>query len=357
MLGASYAWQAVCADGEPAFAQRDGGGGLVFDGKMWLIGGWNWSEPVHFPRHCCSEVWSSEDGVVWTLVTRQAPWEGRHCAGYCVHGGRMWVVGGDANQGHYQPDVWCSSDGKEWSCVCSEAPWCSETHGQRIAHITLAHAGHIYVLGGQNFPGWETSFGDTVPEAPQAYYGDVWRSKDGAGWEQVATNCPWSPRGYIGGSAVMNGRLWLIGGGTYETPAVPARVYKNDVWSSSDGVEWVQETDAAPWQTRHMHETAVFDDKLWVLDGFCGIEGSSGGGDGKRSNDDADSGCLNDVWWSEDGKLWHEVEGTPWPARHASTVFVHRGSLWLAAGSRTDVPDGCRSDVWRLVKEESAAKL
>eukprot|EP01051_Picozoa_sp_SAG22_P024031 SAG22_NODE_6472_length_850_cov_1.143808_1_plen_213_part_10 len=202
-----YAWQPVAADGAPGFARRDGGGGLVLGGKMFLIGGWNWADAVNFPRHSNSEVWCSDDGgSSWQLVTKKAPWEGRHCAGYCVHDGKMWVVGGDTNQGHYQPDVWSSSDGKTWTCVCAEAPWCSAEHGHRIAHVTLAHAGHIYVLGGQNMPGWQTSFGTTVPSAPQRYYADVWRSSDGAVWEQIAGNCPWSPRGYLGGSAVMNGK-------------------------------------------------------------------------------------------------------------------------------------------------------
>ena len=28
-----------------------------------------------------------------------------------VADGRMWIVGGDCNQGHYQNDVWSSADG------------------------------------------------------------------------------------------------------------------------------------------------------------------------------------------------------------------------------------------------------
>ncbi len=76
-------------------------------------------------------------------------------------------------------------------------------------------------------------------------------------------------------------------------------------------------------------------------------------GYGQGGDEGADSGCVNDVWWSEDGREWHEVEGSPWPARHAASVWVHQGSLWMAAGSRTDIANGCRSDVWRLRKEAS----
>ena len=30
------------------------------------------------------------------------------------------------------------------------------------------------------------------------------------------------------GSAVKDGRMYLLGGGTYETPAVPERIFKNE---------------------------------------------------------------------------------------------------------------------------------
>ena len=59
--------------------------------------------------------------------------------------------------------------------------------------------------------------------------------------------------------------MYLLGGGTYETPAVPERIFKNDVWSSETGVEWVMECAEAPWRKRQMHDTAVFDGKLWVM--------------------------------------------------------------------------------------------
>jgi hypothetical protein len=110
-----------------AFAPRDGAGALVFDGKMWLLGGWNPRDKVNFPRICNNEVFNSQDGVHWHLVKPNtfiddsfdstADWEGRHTAGYVVYDGKMWIIGGDVNQGHYHYDVWNSTDGVKWNYV------------------------------------------------------------------------------------------------------------------------------------------------------------------------------------------------------------------------------------------------
>ena len=49
-------------------------------------------------------------------------WEGRHTAGYVVFKDKMWIVGGDVNQGHYHFDVWNSADGKTWTYVNKGKP-------------------------------------------------------------------------------------------------------------------------------------------------------------------------------------------------------------------------------------------
>ncbi|MSS70569.1 MAG: hypothetical protein EXS64_03670 [Candidatus Latescibacteria bacterium] len=115
-----YEWRKVTTTAP--WAPRDGAGALVFRDRLWLLGGWNPNDKVHFPRICNNEVWSSEEGLDWTLVKPNtyldatfnpaADWEGRHTAGYVVYKDRMWIVGGDANQRYYINDIWNSADGK-----------------------------------------------------------------------------------------------------------------------------------------------------------------------------------------------------------------------------------------------------
>ena len=66
----------------------------------------------------------------------------------------------------------------------------------------------------------------------------------------------------MGGSAVLNGRMWLLGGGSYPTVEAPEPFLLNDCWSSADGVEWVCHTRSAPWSARCYHDVCVWDSKV-----------------------------------------------------------------------------------------------
>ena len=50
------------------------------------------------------------------------------------------------------------------------------------------------------------------------------------------------------------------------------------------------------------------------------------------------------MWYSPDGVDWTELPDTPWAPRHAGSVFVYDGSLWMVAGNNME------PDVWRLYR-------
>jgi hypothetical protein len=173
-------------------------------------------------------------------------------------------------------------------------------------------------MGGQTMPAFAP--------AAEIFYSDVWNSADGAHWHRVTKDLPWTPRGMIGGSVVFRNSIWVFGGGTNDTPPTPQRIFYNDVWSTPDGTKWTKHADA-PWHPRQYHEVAVFDDKMWVMEGWH-----------------RDSGNRNDVWFSAYGESWREVPDTPWPPRHAASVFVFDSALWMVAGNNM------QSDVWKLTR-------
>ncbi|MDH7602063.1 MAG: putative Ig domain-containing protein [Armatimonadota bacterium] len=123
-------------------------GNLVFagylNGKLWGIGGTDGRQ-----------VWSSRNGVDWALELEGAPWSKRMLLGNVTcHAGKLWVVGG--SYGRYQPfrayrDVWCSDDGINWDLVTDCAPW----EGRRWASC-VSYQGRIWLFGGfRAQPTWQ----------------------------------------------------------------------------------------------------------------------------------------------------------------------------------------------------------
>ena len=128
---------------------------------------------------------------------------------------------------------------------------------------------------------------------------------------------------------MLNGRIYVFGGGNY----VPKYEAFNDVWSSADGVDWRQETEAAPWHPRLWFSSAVYRDRMWVLGGW--------------SNDPSTN--WGDVWYSRDGKDWKQLQSKViWKERHELSSFVFDDRLWIAGGHARPLDN----DVWSLHIDE-----
>ncbi len=287
-----------------SFAPRDGAGPLVFQNKMWLIGGWNPDD-----TSVANSVWSSSDGRNWQLVVAHTPWSGAHRAGFVVYDDKMWIINSSEETG-----VWWSADGITWTRVLENAPW-----GQRYKPYVLVYDNKIWLMGGLNIYD-----GNSVP------YNDVWNSTDGVHWRKVIDHAAWAPRGAIHGTVVFQGKMWILGGGVY--PPLPANdrrqeISYHDVWNSTNGIDWHLVTSAAPWLPRLHHNVTVYADKIWVMAGHdYGI---------------FNTGLKNDVWISSNGEDWYELPGTPWSERHAAHAFVYDETLWFVAGYLVN-------DVWKL---------
>lgn len=366
----AYTWQKVATNAP--FGPRDGAGAITFNGKMWLIGGWNGDR---FPLVCANDVWSSSDGATWvqerpnsfldvTTFNYASDWEGRHYSGYHTFDGKMWIVGGDPVQGHYQTDVWSSSDGRTWArkdifttiprrvLVTNPAsPFFGQYQidntarpaevaqfGLRTLAITGVFNNKLFLMGGQRI---EQLVNPDWPGAPAKSFDDIWSSTDGATWTQLATTGPrWSPRGLVSQTVEHQGRMWLIGGGLYDDPEAgrPEREFNNDTWSTADGATWEKVADKAPFSPRIWHNVKVFDGRLWVINGYDGYIPGQG-----RTADN-----LGDVWYSVDGRNWYD--GSPPPAfvpRHAGSTWVHNGSIFVGSGNAMEGATW-HADVWKM---------
>lgn len=100
------------ATDDAGFEPRAGHKSVVFDNKIWVIGGRLWDEGVGYIDNI-NDVWYSENGIDWTMATDNTGFDvsGFDCV---VFDNKMWVIGGFIGDDKVSRQVWYSSDGVNW---------------------------------------------------------------------------------------------------------------------------------------------------------------------------------------------------------------------------------------------------
>ncbi|KAK3584143.1 hypothetical protein CHS0354_035223 [Potamilus streckersoni] len=244
-------WSQVTTSGT-VFTARSGHTVAVFNNALWVIGGYN--NTTRF-----NDVYKSTDGNTWSQVTTSGTvFTARTGHTAAVFKGALWVIGGDTGSGIVN-DVYKSTDGSSWTLVTANAGFSArDSHTTAVFNDGSGEA--LWVIGG-----WSGSINNN----------NVYKSTDGSGWVAVTANAGFSARsGHT--TAVFNDgsgeALWVIGGWSGSK--------NNDVWKSTNGIDWTSvTTGAVDFPGRNGHTTVVFDSALWTMGG-----------------DSGSSGIKNDVW-------------------------------------------------------------
>ena len=218
-----------------------------------------------------------------------------HYCSFVTWRDRIWAIGEDS---------YSSSDGATW----------------RKEKVTVPYENKSVVFDGKLV----TLYGSTVVI-----------SHDGENWLEVTDNAPW------GGSrekflvTVFKDKLWVVGGVTgYGKPT--QKIY-NDVWSSSDGIQWELHQKQARWLPRMWSSLQVHDGKMFLFNG---------------ANIDLwpqEMSNTSEIWFSEDGVEWFELKSENiWGARHASfSVPAQDGGILVIAGYGGGL-SRLYNDVWKF---------
>lgn len=209
-VGTGHVWAEV-VDGAGYWSARYRFGSCVFNGKMWVIGGYGSSTYYN-------DVWYSSDGESWTRATASAGWSARMGMGVVVYNSKMWVFGGSSAAGRHR-DVWYSSDGATWTQATSSASWAA-----RWLMGACVYDGKMWIAGGN---------GTTT-----TVYNDVWYSTDGATWTRTTDNAAWSDRMEMKLMS-FDGKMWMFGG---QIASSPYTNY-NEIYYTTNGTNWY---DASP---------------------------------------------------------------------------------------------------------------
>ena len=102
---------------------------VVYRDRLWLFGGANHISDDRSTDGFLNDVWVSDDGVSWTLVTPAASWSPRGKAGVVVFNDELYVLGGQGTA-----DVWRSSNGRDGTQLVAEADWTPRHDFARVAY-------------------------------------------------------------------------------------------------------------------------------------------------------------------------------------------------------------------------------
>lgn len=213
----------------------------------------------------------------------------------------------------------------------SSAVWRSED-GRTWKHVTDAP------WPPRHNAGWVV-FGDKMWVISGDELSDVWSSKDGIDWTEETSAAPFGSR-YSPYVAAFNNRLWLMGGLSWKG-IYPGATAFNDVWSSIDGRTWRLELAHAPWAPRAMiHGAALLGDKLFIMGG--GIKAGVGADRGTETVSE-----YNDVWSTRDGKTWtQEIDRASWRPRTHFSVATTPKYIYITDGS-VRFQNSLSNEVWR----------
>ena len=305
-------WHEIIADTDDSPAHWEGRsthGSLVFQDKMWLIGGRTANE-AHI-----AEVWSSTDGYNWTEVNPSAAFGARKEFVSMVHDGKMWVLGGEIEGNLLANDVWYSSDGATWHEATPAASWHARDYFGGVSFASGATGSdEMWVLGHYT--------GDPIgiPGIEDHHY-----STDGSTWSSVSVSG--LPPSSFFPAITFNNVILIVGGYFYTNSAWSE---SNTIYSSTNGVNWTElSVNGSIWDARRVHTTLVYDDKLWVLAGDSGYN-------------------RDDYWYSSDGTQWHEAiaSGSKWEARKVHTSVNYAGRMWMLGGEGGSTGGKQLNDVW-----------
>lgn len=267
------------------FSARERHQVVFFQGKLWAIGGYGHPQGVEgfINYQFLNDVWSSEDGINWELELSKAAFPERASHKIVNFNRKLWLIGGEGSGGENFNDVWSSSNGIDW---VKEAD--NVIPGNMSKHEVVVFNNKIWLS--------KTS--------------ELWSSDDGRSWgKELLGHKAVGKHQFI----IHSDKLWLVNA-----------EFKNDIWSSVDGVNWSSVSETTNLPIRGSHKSISFKNKLWII----------GGNDGDTSNA---------VISSTEGVVWNEMLEPKFTPRVDHQLVSFNGNLFLVGG-KTD--GGYKNDIW-----------
>lgn len=337
------------------FNGRDGAGMLSLNGELCLIGGWGapYTDTTGMPTGNDVQCTTDSNLQDWTEAktnnywfSNSTPyteddWEGRHGTAHTVvFQNHYWIVGGDTNSGHYQPDIWTSSNGSDWEKKFDDLPFL-----HRTGHLTYVRNGCLVVFGGQK------GVLDTPEDAGLSYEETIMRDGartcDGETFTtfNIVADEQFFPAG-LTQVGVIGEYAYVVNQGYYPT-RVGVRTATTRLYRTRNDVNWEYVTEF-PGLAVQFANVLGWDHHLFVMNG--GIVPIP-----EQYPRETNQIFYIDVRTFDNpesipsqNRGWKQIENVPWSYRHAASVAIHNDKLVIGFGST--LPWGVKNDIWKMVR-------
>lgn len=282
-----------------AFSKRSFSSTTVFKDKIWVIGGKDESDTI------LSDIWSSPDGLNWTLETDASPFGPINAQSVIVFNNKMWMYSG-YNNGLLNNKIWSTEDGINWVEETNDTMWNRVPFYGQNATTMFIFDNMIW-----RFAAYDGSTGDLTTER------NIWNSSDGKNWTLVSENHGFDQK-YGMEVIPFQGKLIGIEGSTLSSNKF------TKIWQSSNGIDWEVIAENLPFEFGYYSEAQILDDKLYM---------TAGGG-------------YSELWFTEDGINWQQaIQEKEYPSRYANATVVFQNKIHIVGGgTHTDA----YNDVWTL---------
>ena len=249
------------------FGRRGAHSSVVFNDKVWVISGRVFDAEDNYLGEP-NDVWNSDDGVNWTLVTSNANFPGRSRHSSVVFDNKIWILGGFGETGKLT-DIWNSEDGMNWTLVSDnnvldfddDIVMVFDNKLWRIDDsVWFSEDGVVWSLAYNNsrIEGSLVSYQDKILVV-DLKDSEVHISEDGFNWETLENNLNTlltDVSSIDEDINVFDNKMWSLGS------------FENKLVYSNDGVQWSFANEASVMPILFNYTTTVLNDKLWVVGGY-----------------------------------------------------------------------------------------
>lgn len=219
---------------------------VVVNRTVWLFGGRDGSGTR------LAEAWYSNNGIDWTLGTAAAGFGACKWPRVVYLAGTFYFLGGQTGDNSafntWTNSIYSSADGINWSLVTTTPSWGGTTDGTRREGYGVCIAqGKMWVVAGYTRSGSTTT-----------YLNDVWYSTDGSSWTQATASAAFSARA-IGAVINLGGLMMVWSGNAGSAPSNAYYSADGVTWTSLGSVDPATTLNSPSFGVSIAHKNRIID--------------------------------------------------------------------------------------------------